>query len=85
MLDVLVPKIRDERVEYVRCSITNPEHVLEALRGVDSVIHTASIIPNIYMQHSRLIELVNVDGTKNIIAACQSLGLTRHHTHETAQ
>ena len=75
VIDVVVPKSRHERVEYVRASITLEEHVRQALAGVDSVIHIASIIPDLRMQSSRVIELVNVNGTKNILAACKALGV----------
>ena len=75
VLDVIVPTVRHERVEYVRASITNLDHLLDAFRGAQSVIHTASLIPTIKMQKSRIIEIVNVEGTKTVIEACKQLGL----------
>ena len=75
VIDVLVPKERHPRVEYVRASITLPEHVRRALEGgIDAVIHTASIIPDLRMQGSKALHIVNVDGTANIIQACIELG-----------
>ena len=77
VFDVVVPAVRHERVEYVRGSISILDHVRQAFKGADSVIHTASIIPSVKMQGSRALEIVNVDGTRNVIAACQELGIPR--------
>ena len=41
------------------------------------MIHTASIIPNVKMQGSRALDIVNVDGTRNVISTCQELGIPR--------
>ena len=75
VVDVIVPSVRHHRVEYVRASITNVDHLLDAFRGAQSVIHVASLIPSIKMQKSKIIEIVNVDGTRTVIEACQRLGL----------
>ena len=72
-----MPAVRHERVEYVRGSISILDHVRQAFKGADSVIHTASIIPSVKMQGSRALEIVNVDGTRNVIASCQELGIPR--------
>jgi nucleoside-diphosphate-sugar epimerase len=74
VVDVVVPPVRHPRVEYVRASITNMDHLLGAFRGAQSVIHVASLIPNVKMRKSKAVEIVNVDGTKAVIEACQQLG-----------
>jgi nucleoside-diphosphate-sugar epimerase len=75
VVDVIVPSVRHPRVEYVRASITNVDHLLDAFQGAQSVIHVASLILNVKMRKSKIIEIVNVDGTKAVIEACQKLGL----------
>lgn len=55
--------------------LTDPESLEAAVRGVDAVIHLASH----YTFHGKkeLYELVTVQGTKNLLTACQSAGAKR--------
>ena len=85
VVDVVVPRVRHERVEYVRASITSLEHMLNALHGAHAVIHTASIIPNIKLQESKILELVNTGGTQTIVEACKKLGLIVVYAYDEIQ
>lgn len=44
VVDMMVPKERHPRVEYIRASITDSEQLLEALQGAHCVIHTARLV-----------------------------------------
>eukprot|EP00042_Codosiga_hollandica_P036586 m.280989 g.280989 ORF g.280989 m.280989 type:complete len:417 (+) comp54920_c0_seq5:1-1251(+) len=71
VLDLMVPVVRDARVKYIRCDITDAAQVEQALRGADSVIHTAGILPTIATLPS-VLHAVNVGGTKNVMKACEA-------------
>lgn len=78
VLDVVVPtkKFRLPRVTYIRGDITNIQHCIEAMKGVTSVIHIASIIPNLRTQNSPILMQINVEGVRNIANACQLNSVT---------
>jgi sterol-4alpha-carboxylate 3-dehydrogenase (decarboxylating) len=71
IFDIASPSIKDPRITtYHIGDITNLSDVESALKTITSVIHTASPI------HGKPREIyfkVNVEGTKNIIAACLNL------------
>ncbi|KAB5553565.1 hypothetical protein PHYPO_G00040080 [Pangasianodon hypophthalmus] len=49
--------------------------VLEACRGADLVIHSASLVDVWYKFPEKTIHTVNVGGTENVINACKELGI----------
>jgi nucleoside-diphosphate-sugar epimerase len=51
--------------------ITKPEDVERAMQGVDAVIHLAGIFPPTSENVPTLSQAVNVDGTRNVIAAME--------------
>jgi nucleoside-diphosphate-sugar epimerase len=57
--------------EFVWGDIRNPEDVRRAVDGVDTVLHVAGIIPPLADEQPELARSVNIDGTKNIVAAIQ--------------
>ncbi|XP_005921878.1 3 beta-hydroxysteroid dehydrogenase type 7 [Haplochromis burtoni] len=63
------------RVVVIQGDITDYESVLEASRGADVVIHTASLVDVWYKVPEPLIYSVNVTGTKNVIKACVECGI----------
>ena len=67
-------------VTYYKGDITEPESMREIFTGIDAkntvVIHAAGII-SIDDEITQLLYNVNVNGTKNIIAACQHYGVGR--------
>ncbi|KAM9457363.1 3 beta-hydroxysteroid dehydrogenase type 7 isoform 1-T8 [Clarias gariepinus] len=74
------PHLRDSSTERMRVvviqgDITDYGSVVEACRGVDLVIHSASLVDVWYKVPEETIHTVNVGGTKNVIKACQELGI----------
>ncbi|KGN99209.1 NAD-binding protein [Porphyromonas gingivicanis] len=63
----LLEPFRD-RVRLVYGDITQPNHSVEACRGVDYVIHLASLIPPMADENQVLAHRVNVEGTRNLIS-----------------
>jgi nucleoside-diphosphate-sugar epimerase len=59
-------------VETVWGDITNPDAVNRAVAGVDVVIHLAALIPPAADERPDEARATNVDGTANVIAACQA-------------
>jgi UDP-glucose 4-epimerase len=60
------------KAETVWGDITDPDAVGRAFAGVDTVIHLAAMIPPAADEKPDRARAVNVDGTANIIAACQA-------------
>lgn len=79
-LDILLPP-EDKRLSgvasYIRADITNKSDMSRALEGIEVVFHTASLLPNSIRNTPRAMEKVNVEGTKNIIRACEENGVKR--------
>ncbi|XP_030639167.1 3 beta-hydroxysteroid dehydrogenase type 7 [Chanos chanos] len=55
--------------------VTDYESIVEACRGVDVVIHTASLVDVWYRVPEKVIHAVNVQGTVNVIEACKEAGI----------
>ena len=60
------------KAETVWGDITDPDAVARAFAGVDTVIHLAAMIPPAADEQPDRARAVNVDGTANVIAACQA-------------
>ncbi len=56
--------------------LRNPEKVLEACQGMDTVFQTASLVDWGLRSRERLMS-INVQGNRNVIAACQRSGVKR--------
>jgi sterol-4alpha-carboxylate 3-dehydrogenase (decarboxylating) len=63
-------------VQFVSADICNPQAVQDAIAGHDTVFHSASLV---HTKHNRLemVRAVNIDGTRNILRACQQSGVPR--------
>ena len=63
-------------VQFVRGDICDPKLVEDAVRGQDVVFHSASLV---HTKHNRLeqVRAVNIDGTRNVLRACQETGAPR--------
>ncbi|GGN49211.1 3-beta hydroxysteroid dehydrogenase [Actinoplanes campanulatus] len=59
-------------VEVVWGDITDADAVLRAAAGVDVVVHLAALIPPTADEEPERARAVNVDGTANVVAACQA-------------
>ncbi|XP_070836865.1 3 beta-hydroxysteroid dehydrogenase type 7 [Chaetodon trifascialis] len=63
------------KVVVIQGDITDYSSVLKASRGVDLVIHTASLVDVWHRVPEDLIYSVNVTGTENVINACVERGI----------
>ncbi|XP_047427130.1 3 beta-hydroxysteroid dehydrogenase type 7 [Mugil cephalus] len=63
------------KVVVIQGDITDYSSVLEASRGADVVIHTASLVDVWHRIPETLIHSVNVTGTENVINACVECGI----------
>lgn len=68
--------------EYVRCDVREPDAVRQGLADVDAVIHGAAALP---LFKKEVIFATNVQGTENVLQACDDLGIGRAvHISSTA-
>ncbi|HEX6682694.1 MAG TPA: NAD(P)-dependent oxidoreductase [Candidatus Limnocylindrales bacterium] len=58
-------------VEFHWADITDAAAVARAVQGMDTVVHLAALIPPAADEWPERARAVNVDGTANVIAACQ--------------
>ncbi|KAM6966067.1 3 beta-hydroxysteroid dehydrogenase type 7 [Tautogolabrus adspersus] len=63
------------KVVVIQGDITDYSSVLEASRGADVVIHTASLVDVWHRVPDTVIYSVNVSGTENVISACVECGI----------
>ena len=71
-LSIPPPSRRNPDVSsYIQTDITNREDMIKALRGMDVVFHTASIIPLTIDVTDKDMYRVNISGAQNVIEACK--------------
>jgi len=63
-------------VEIVEGDVRDPEFLVKAFRGASVVYHLASVIA-LTPARARLVEEVNVKGTRNVVSACLETGVGR--------
>lgn len=68
---------RDPRLTLVEGTITDPEFLLELMRGTDYVFHLAALWLFECVHHPRAALDVNVAGTYNVVEAAQSTGVKK--------
>lgn len=66
----------DNGIESLIGDVRSPDALLSACAGMDAVIHTASIV-NQAPGKPPIMYDINVQGTRNVIAACQQTGVPR--------
>jgi nucleoside-diphosphate-sugar epimerase len=73
--DIITRPFRSD-VHFIKLDIRDADAVDAALRGMDSVIHNASLV---HTKHNREEDVwaVNLGGTEHILAACQRHGVQR--------
>ena len=79
-LDLFIPEeeSRNSKVcSYIQVDITNYDDLCIATRGMDVVFHTAAILPTVIGVTNDDFEQVNVQGTENVISACQECEVKR--------
>jgi nucleoside-diphosphate-sugar epimerase len=72
----LAPECPVEGVDYRRVDITDKAAVNEACRGVDTIIHNASIV-HTKQNKQDVVWAVNLGGTENMLEAAQQNGVAR--------
>ncbi|MBW1874557.1 MAG: NAD-dependent epimerase/dehydratase family protein [Deltaproteobacteria bacterium] len=72
----LAPECPVEGVDYRRIDITDKAAVMEACRGVDTIIHNASIV-HTKRNKQDVVWSVNLGGTENMLEAAQQQGVPR--------
>ena len=60
------------RVQPIWGDLTRPEDVAKAVEGCQAVIHDAALLPPRSERNEALTRKVNVDGTHNVISACEA-------------
>ncbi len=63
-------------VENVIADVRDPESLVKAFTGAETVYHLAGII-SILPGQQKILEEVNVQGTRNVVAACLKSGVKR--------
>ncbi len=74
--------LEHQNLEYLSGNIQNAEQMAQACSGVDTVFHTAAFIATLggsgaSSSYRNQAYAINVDGTNNIIKACQDKGVRR--------
>jgi 3beta-hydroxy-delta5-steroid dehydrogenase/steroid delta-isomerase len=75
-------ELTHDKLECVNGDIQNADQMARVCKGVDTVFHTAAFIAimggrGVSSSYRNLAYAINVDGTKNIIKACQDHGVSR--------
>jgi nucleoside-diphosphate-sugar epimerase len=66
-------RVKELGAEFFRGDLRDPEHVHEAVNGMDAVVHTAAMV-GYWGKYDDFYD-VNVNGTKNIVHACRKNGI----------
>lgn len=75
VVDVNARHLRDD-VTSLSVDIAESQDVIDVCKGMNSVIHCASLVQTTNVGRERIWQ-VNYDGTKNVIAACQTHQIAR--------
>lgn len=75
VVDVIARHLRDD-VKSLSVDIAEEQDVIDACKGMDSVIHCASLVQTTNVGRERIWQ-VNYDGTRNVIVACQTHEIPR--------
>ncbi|MBM3939350.1 MAG: NAD-dependent epimerase/dehydratase family protein [SAR202 cluster bacterium] len=74
-LDVRPIEMRHDRLRAARHDITEPMEQIFASEGVEGVVHLAFVLR--HMPKRSASHRVNVDGTANLLSACEATGVSR--------
>lgn len=74
--DIAEPAQPRRDIEYAHIDITRPEPLLEIAAGIDSIVHTASLVST-RRNDGDVIWHHNHGGTLNALAACEHHGIAR--------
>jgi nucleoside-diphosphate-sugar epimerase len=79
-LDLSIPTLEKRVhgvVSFIQTDITNKRDIMKACRGIDVVFHAASLMPISVRNTALAMERVNIEGTRNVVAACKEHGIKR--------
>ena len=65
------PTIDDLPIKKIGGNLLNPTDLIEATKGIDVVIHCAAST-SMFPARSEIVNKVNIEGTQNVIHACQN-------------
>jgi dihydroflavonol-4-reductase len=74
--DAGAARLAETGAEVVRGDVTEPDSLTAALDGVTRVFHLAGVVGHRARDDGRL-RAVNVDGARNVLAACRTAGVER--------
>ena len=74
----LASEFRDA-AEIAWGDVSNREDVAQAVADQDAVIHDAAVIPPLSEREPELTQRVNVEGTRNVVSACEAQQIGRAH------
>jgi dihydroflavonol-4-reductase len=74
--DAGAARLAQTGAEVVRADVTEPDSLTAALDGVTRVFHLAGVVGHRARDDERL-RAVNVDGARNVLAACRTAGVER--------
>ena len=71
--DLRKPSIIDDRLVFYRHDVRDPMDRIMADHAIDTVVHAAYVLPPLH--DTAFMESINVDGTRNVLAASARAGL----------
>lgn len=79
IFDVMAPSPAIPGAQFITGDLTSPESIREACIGKEVVFHVATAAPTAQNAASAkvLMQAVNVDGTRNVISACEAAKVSR--------
>ncbi len=66
-----------DKVELIQGDTTKPDTLVDAMRGVDTIIHAAFITADRKASSENFYNKTNVQGTENLVKAAQAAGVKR--------
>jgi UDP-glucose 4-epimerase len=72
-IDIKDPLISLEKFTFFKRDVREPAAHIMKEHNIDTVVHTAYVVPPIHDE--KLMEDVNVNGTKNILSSCSEAGV----------
>ncbi len=80
--DIAPQKLSHERLEHISGDLRNIDDLIKICEGMDTVFHTAAIITllggtAVSEEYRKRAYDINVEGTRNILSACQKTGVKR--------
>jgi len=72
-IDIRHPTITPKKLKFYRHDVRKPMAEMMTAHAIDTVVHTAYVLPPLH--DKALMESINVEGTRNVLAACARAGV----------